>query len=52
MTRCFEGAAVIITGAGGGRRAAAERFAAEGASLVLGDRDEAGLDAAAHACGP
>ena len=29
-------------------RAAAERFAAEGASLVLGDRDEAGLDAAAH----
>jgi NAD(P)-dependent dehydrogenase (short-subunit alcohol dehydrogenase family) len=50
VTRRFEGAAVIITGACGGLgRAAAERFAAEGASLVLGDRDEAGLDAAAHA---
>jgi NAD(P)-dependent dehydrogenase (short-subunit alcohol dehydrogenase family) len=42
--RRYEGKVVLITGAasGFGRRAAA-RFAAEGASLVLGDIQEAGL---------
>lgn len=40
----FENKVVIITGAGGGiGRAAASRFASEGASLVLVDRDEQGL---------
>ena len=44
----FQGKAVLITGAASGfGRLAAERFAAEGASLVLGDIDEAGLDDAA-----
>lgn len=46
MTSRFDGATVMITGAAGGLgRAAAERFAREGARLVLGDRDEAGLRA-------
>jgi NAD(P)-dependent dehydrogenase (short-subunit alcohol dehydrogenase family) len=50
MTNRFEDAAVIVTGAAGGLgRAAAARFAAEGASLVLCDRDEDGLKAAANA---
>lgn len=48
MTGRFHDAAVLVTGAAGGLgRAAAERFAEEGASLVVSDRDEAGLDALA-----
>ncbi len=44
----FRGKAVLITGAAGGfGRLAAERFAMEGASLVLGDLDETALDDAA-----
>jgi NAD(P)-dependent dehydrogenase (short-subunit alcohol dehydrogenase family) len=46
----FQDAAVIVTGAAGGLgRLAAERFAAEGASLVVSDRNEAGLMEAAEA---
>ncbi len=42
--RRYEGKVVLITGAASGfGRRAAERFAAEGASLVLGDIQEAGL---------
>jgi NAD(P)-dependent dehydrogenase (short-subunit alcohol dehydrogenase family) len=50
MSGRFEGAAVIVTGAACGLgQGAAESFAREGASLVLCDRDAAGLDAAAEA---
>ena len=42
--RRYEGAAVLITGAASGfGRLAAERFAQEGARLVLGDISERGL---------
>ena len=48
MSPRFQGAAVIITGAARGLgRAAAERFADEGARLVLCDRDASELDRAA-----
>jgi NAD(P)-dependent dehydrogenase (short-subunit alcohol dehydrogenase family) len=48
MTTRFEDASVIITGAARGLgRLAAERFAGEGARLVLCDRDEPELTAAA-----
>ncbi len=41
----FQGKSVLITGAASGfGRLAAERFAAEGANLVLGDLNEEGLD--------
>jgi len=44
----FQGKRVLITGAAGGfGRLAAERFASEGASLILGDLDEDGLNDAA-----
>ena len=44
------GARVVITGAGQGiGRACAERFAREGARLVLADRDEASVSAVARA---
>lgn len=44
----FQGKSVLITGAASGfGRLAAECFAAEGASLVLGDINEEGLDEAA-----
>ena len=44
----FQGKSVLITGAASGfGRLAAERFAAEGASLVLGDINEEALDDAA-----
>lgn len=44
----FQGKRVLITGAAGGfGRLAAERFAGEGASLILGDLDEDGLNDAA-----
>ena len=44
----FQGKSVLITGAASGfGRLAAERFAAEGASLALGDIDEEGLEEAA-----
>jgi NAD(P)-dependent dehydrogenase (short-subunit alcohol dehydrogenase family) len=43
--RRYEGAAVLITGAASGfGRVAAERFAQEGARLVLGDISERGLE--------
>lgn len=43
--RRYEGAAVLITGAASGfGRLAAERFAQEGARLVLGDISERGLE--------
>lgn len=45
----YEGAAVLITGAASGfGRLAAERFAREGARLVLGDISERGLDETAE----
>ncbi len=45
MTRRFEGAVVMLTGAAGGfGRAAAQRLAAEGAALALCDLDKAALD--------
>lgn len=45
MTGRFEGLTVLVTGATGGfGRHAARRFADEGASLVLSDRDPAGLE--------
>lgn len=50
MSRRFEGASVLITGAARGfGRLAAERFAAEGARLTLGDLDAAGVEAVAQA---
>jgi NAD(P)-dependent dehydrogenase (short-subunit alcohol dehydrogenase family) len=45
MARWFEGKSVLVTGASSGIGAAtAQRFAAEGASVCLADRDRAGLD--------
>lgn len=45
MDKWFEGKSVLITGASSGIGAAtAQRFAAEGASVCLADRDRAGLD--------
>jgi NAD(P)-dependent dehydrogenase (short-subunit alcohol dehydrogenase family) len=45
VTARFEGMTVLVTGATGGfGRRAAKRFAEEGASLVLSDRDPATLD--------
>jgi NAD(P)-dependent dehydrogenase (short-subunit alcohol dehydrogenase family) len=49
MEQRFDGMAVIVTGAARGLgRVAAERFAAEGANLVLGDIDAEGLEAIAR----
>lgn len=48
MAGRYVGKTVMITGAGGGfGRLAAQRFAEEGANLVLGDRDADALDAVA-----
>ena len=48
MTKRFEGLTVLITGATGGfGRLASQAFAAEGARLVLSDREGAPLDEAA-----
>ncbi len=48
----LEGKVAVITGAGGSIGAAtARRFAAEGARVALGDRDEAALDALAAELG-
>lgn len=48
----FEGKSIIITGAASGiGLATAKKFAAEGARLVLGDRNEAGVLAAASDIG-
>jgi NAD(P)-dependent dehydrogenase (short-subunit alcohol dehydrogenase family) len=48
----YAGKTVMITGAAGGFGSlAAARFAAEGASLVLGDREEAALDAVVEKLG-
>ncbi|MDA4847404.1 SDR family NAD(P)-dependent oxidoreductase [Hoeflea poritis] len=50
MAGLFDGATVLITGASGGfGSAAARRYAAEGARLVLSDYDEKALDAIAGA---
>lgn len=47
MTRRFDGKVVVVTGAGGGIGGAiADRFASEGAHVVLCDRDAAAADAA------
>jgi NAD(P)-dependent dehydrogenase (short-subunit alcohol dehydrogenase family) len=49
MPERFTGRSVLITGAASGiGRAAAKRFAAEGARLTLGDRDEQRLDVVAR----
>jgi meso-butanediol dehydrogenase/(S,S)-butanediol dehydrogenase/diacetyl reductase len=48
----FEGRTVVVTGAGGGiGKGIASRFAAEGAHVVLADRSEAVVDAAAEVGG-
>ena len=48
----FEGKVVLVTGAASGiGRAGAQLFAAEGARLVLADRNRAGAEEAAHAIG-
>ena len=48
----FEGQTVVVTGAGGGiGKGIAARFAAEGATVVLADRSEAVLEAAAEVGG-
>jgi 3-oxoacyl-[acyl-carrier protein] reductase len=50
MSQRLEGRTALVTGAGSGiGRAVAERFLAEGARVVLSDRD---LEAAARAAGP
>ncbi|MEO0999912.1 MAG: SDR family oxidoreductase [Pseudomonadota bacterium] len=52
MSGRFAGQTVLITGAAGGfGRGAAEAFAAEGARLLLADRDAEGLAAVADALG-
>ncbi len=52
MTEQFKDASVLITGASGGfGSAAARRFAAEGAKLVLSDYSQDALDDIAHAIG-
>jgi NAD(P)-dependent dehydrogenase (short-subunit alcohol dehydrogenase family) len=52
MMMRFTGKSVLITGAAGGLgRAAAERFAAEGARLILSDHPSAPLDAVATSIG-
>lgn len=49
MTRRFESKVVLVTGAAGGiGLAAAEAFAAEGARVMLVDRDGERVDAAAR----
>ncbi len=54
MSRRYEGRRVLVTGAAAGLgRSFAERFAAEGAELILLDRDEQGLrETAAALAGP
>lgn len=48
----FEGKSIIVTGAASGiGLATARKFAAEGARLVLGDRNEEGVAAAARDLG-
>ncbi|MET0269983.1 MAG: SDR family NAD(P)-dependent oxidoreductase, partial [Sphingomonas sp.] len=49
----FEGKSAIVTGAASGiGRAVAERLAREGARIVIGDRDAAGLAETAATIGP
>lgn len=53
MAQGFEGRRVVITGGAGGiGQAIAQRFLAAGASVVLGDVDEAALERARIALGP